>query len=129
MWAQFALPLDFASRDLDLLADLSEGFSGSDIQEVCRRLQRRKITGIASPEVVDAFQALQNVGIGEGAERRFLSSLRGRETNDVASALRDRNEKLYSHAALAQLLGISKATAYRKTLKKADSHGRRQKAG
>jgi DNA polymerase III delta prime subunit len=129
LWGEFSRSLEFSSRDLDLLADLSEGFSGSDIQEVCRRLQRRKVTGIASPEVVHAFQALQNLGIGEGADRRFLSALRGRETNDVASALRDRNAKLYSHAALADLLGISKATAYRKTLKRADPHGRRQKAG
>lgn len=129
LWAEFSRSLEFSPRDLDLLADLSEGFSGSDVQEVCRRLQRRKVTGIASPEVVHAFQALQNLGIGEGVDRRFLSALRGRETNDIASALRDRNEKLYSHAALADLLGISKATAYRKTLKKADSNGRRQKAG
>jgi MoxR-like ATPase len=128
LWDEFSEELEFVPRDLDLLADLSEGFSGSDIHEVCRRLQRRKITGIASPEVVDAFNALQNLSIGEGTDRRFLSAFRGRETNDIASALRDRNEKLYSHAALANLLGVSKATAYRKTLKKAETRGRRQKA-
>jgi len=114
MWIGFLKPIEFAERDLNLLVDLSEGFSGSDIQEVCRRLNRRRITSKAIPELKDAFSTLQNIGIGEGQDRRFLSGLRGNDANSIASALRDRNEKLYSHAALAHLLGISKATAYRR---------------
>ncbi|GMU68261.1 MAG: hypothetical protein AMXMBFR37_05940 [Steroidobacteraceae bacterium] len=129
MWTEFLRPIEFAQRDLELLADLSEGFSGSDIQEVCRRLQRRQITAQTPPEVTDAFYALQNIGMGEGEERRFLSALQGKEVEEIASALRDRNDKLYSHSALAHLLGVSKATAYRKTLKKADANGRRKEAG
>ena len=124
MWKQFLQPLDFSERDLALLVDLSDGFSGSDIQEVCRRLKRRKITSKQTPELKDAFQILQNVGIGEGQERRFLSAFRGKEANAVARALRARNEKLYSHAALAHLLGVSKATAYRRTLKGGKQNGR-----
>jgi hypothetical protein len=84
--------------------------------------------GAESSDVADAFHALQNVGIGEGTQRRFLSALRGKDAKDIASTLRNRNEKLYSHAALARLLGVSKATAYRTTLRKAESHGKRQKA-
>lgn len=123
MWLQFLRPLDFGNRGLDLLVDLSEGFSGSDIQEVCQRLQRRRITIQHEPELKDAFLILQNVGIGEGQERRFLSPLRGKDTNAIASALRARNTKLYSHAALAHLLGVSKATAYRRTLKGVKKNG------
>lgn len=114
MWIGFLKPIEFGERDLNLLADLSEGFSGSDIQEVCRRLNRRRITSQVVPELKDAFIILQNIGIGEGQERRFLSGLRGKDANSIASLLRDRNEKLYSHASLAHLLGISKATAYRR---------------
>lgn len=123
MWLEFLKPLEFAERDLDLLLDLSEGFTGSDIQEVCRRLHRRRITTQQSPELKDAFQVLQNIGIGEGGQRRFLSALRGKDVNAIARALRARNEKLYSHAALAHLLGVSKATAYRRTLKGAKQNG------
>jgi hypothetical protein len=39
--------------------------------------------------------------------------LRGKDVHAVATQLRDRNAKLYSHAALADLLGVSKATAHR----------------
>jgi len=123
MWLEFLRPLDFGERDLQLLVDLSEGFSGSDIQEVCRRLHRRRITTRHQPELKDAFQSLQNVGIGEGQERRFLSTLRRQSSEAIASALRARNPKLYSHAALAHLLGVSKATAYRRTLKQVKENG------
>jgi DNA replication protein DnaC len=123
LWLQFLRPLDFGERDVELLVDLSEGFSGADIQEVCQRLQRRRITIQHDPELNDAFQVLQNIGIGEGQERRFLSLLRGKDANAMASALRARNTKLYSHAALAHLLGVSKATAYRRTLKGEEKNG------
>jgi hypothetical protein len=53
------------------------------------------------------------MGIGEGEDRRFLSLLRGKDEQGVSTLLRDRNAKLYSHAALADLFGVSKATAYR----------------
>lgn len=115
LWRQFLAPLDFGERDVELLVDLSEGFSGADIQEVSQRLQRRRITNKHDPELKDAFQILQNIGIGEGQERRFLSPLRGKDANTIASVLRIRNTKLYSHAALSLLFGVSKATAYRWT--------------
>lgn len=117
LWLQFLRPLDFGERDIELLVDLSEGFSGADIQEVCQRLHRRRITTRRDPKMHDAFQVLQNIGMGEGQERRFLSLLRGKAPDTIARALRARNTKLYSHAALAHLFGFSKATAYRRTLK------------
>lgn len=123
LWSQFLQQMNFGERDLDLLVDLSEGFTGSDIQEVCRRLHRRQITIHHPPELKDAFQILQNIGIGEGQERRFLSALRGKGTGAIVSALRVRNTKLYSHSALAHLLGVSKATAYRRTLKGTKQNG------
>lgn len=122
LWGDFMRPRELEKRDLELLVDLSEGFSGSDIREVSTRLRRRSAMTGAKPELSDAFLVLQNVGIGEGAERRFLSSLRGLGNDEVAKALRNRDQKLYSHAALAQLLGVSKATAYRHV--KGDNRGR-----
>lgn len=123
MWAQYLQSLPFDERDVELLVDLSDGFSGSDIEEVARRLKRRRITNEQAPELKDAFQILLNLSMGEGEERRFLSALRGRDEREVAQALRTRNEYLYSHAALARLLGVSKATAYRRTRKESGSHG------
>jgi hypothetical protein len=113
MWEAFSQDLQLTSRELALLVDLSEGFSGSDINEVCVRLRRRRITKQEFPELKDAFEVLQNMGIGEGENRRFLSVLRGKDQHGIATVLRERNRKLYSHAALADLFGVSKATAHR----------------
>jgi hypothetical protein len=113
MWEAFSKDLEFTPREKELLVDLSEGFTGSDIHEVCVRLQRRRITKKEFPALKDAFQVLQNIGIGEGEGRRFLSLLRGKDEHGISAMLRDRNTKLYSHAALADLFGVSKATAHR----------------
>lgn len=113
MWMSFIQPLSFTEREIDLLVDLSEGFSGSDIHDVCARLHRRRITTQETPGLKEAFQTLQNLGIGEGEDRRFVSRMRGQDVHAVAGLLRERNAKVYSHAALADLLGVSKATAHR----------------
>ena len=115
MWTQFLGPLQFSPRDANLLIDLSEGFSGSDIREVCLRLDRRRISSNKTPELKDVFQVLQNMAIGEGEQRRFLAQLRGKDEHTIAGVLRERNPRLYSHSALAHLFGVSKATAYRRT--------------
>ncbi len=114
MWAHFSNELQFTPRELALLVDLSEGFSGSDIHEVCVRLRRRRITTKAFYSLKEAFQVLQNMGIGEGESRRFISAMRGKDEHGIATLLRGRNKKLYSHAAIADLFGVSKATAHRR---------------
>ncbi|AKG52889.1 FtSH [Dehalogenimonas sp. WBC-2] len=114
MWEQFMPPLDFNEHDVKLLVDLSEGFSGSDIQEVCRRLKRRRVVTKENPTLNDAFQVLQNLGIGEGENRRFLSQLKGMGPGVVAQILQDRNKKLYGKTALARLLGVTRSTIYRR---------------
>ena len=122
MWLQFTAPLEFSPREIELLVDLSEGFSGSDVRDVCLRLHRRRISTQKHPDLKDALQVLQNLAIGEGEERRFIAQLRGKDSSALATILRERNARLYSHAALADLLGVSKATAYR-WAKGVESHG------
>lgn len=113
MWAQFLPPLQFTPQEIELLVDLSEGFSGSDIRDVCLRLQRRQITNQKNSEMKEAFQVLKNIAIGEGEQRRFLSQIQNKGEHTIAITLRERNAKLYSHSAIAHLFGVSKATAYR----------------
>lgn len=113
MWAAFIAPLPLAEREIEMLVDLSEGFSGSDIHEVCARLNRRRIIAHEAPGLKEAFQTLQNLSSGEGECRRFVSGLRGKDVHAMAATLRERNSKLYSHAAVADLFGVSKSTAHR----------------
>ena len=129
LWQQYLEAFKFTDRDTEILVDLSEGFSGSDIFEVARRLRRRSITTQLKPGLSEAFQILQNLGMGEGEERRFVSALRGKDANAISVSLHERNDKLYSSAAIAELLSVSKSTAYRMTQKKAGKDGRQQEAG
>ncbi len=113
LWEQFVAPLPFSSHDIDLLVDLSEGFSGSDIREATLRLHRRRITAQVPPTVADALEALRNLSTGEGEAGRFLAKLSKASPEELASALRKRDAKLFSLSAIANLLGVSKATAHR----------------
>jgi SpoVK/Ycf46/Vps4 family AAA+-type ATPase len=122
MWAEFIQPFKVTARELELLVDISEGFSGSDIQEVCVRLRRRNITTKHAPKLNDAFLILQNLAIGEGENRRFVATFKGKDSPAIATALNKRNTRLYSFAALGNLLGVSKASAYR-WVKEADHNG------
>jgi SpoVK/Ycf46/Vps4 family AAA+-type ATPase len=113
MWEQLLQPLTFSARDVALLADISQGFSGSDIREAALRLHRRRVTTQTTPSLADAFRALQNLATGEGREQRYLSSLAGGSHEHIAAALRVREPSLYSLASIASLLGVSKTTAHR----------------
>jgi DNA replication protein DnaC len=123
MWAQFISPIELTSRDLVVLADLSEGFSGSDIRETCARLKRRLFASGKQLEMKDAFMVLQNLSIAGSEERCFASSLTNKDSIEIIRLLRERDQKLYSLAMLAELLGSSKATIHRLAKKEGVSDG------
>lgn len=101
-------------KDLEALIDLSEGFSGAEIHEVCQRLKRKEIIEKQKAGLDAAFLALQNVAVGEGESRcGAITSLKGLSRSEIAQRLRQRNPKLYSTETVARLLGVSKPTAHR----------------
>lgn len=114
LWQQFLPTMPERKKDVSALVDLSEGYTGADINEVCLRLRRKQITEKKKPELEDTFTALQNMAVGEGEARRTVfSSLEGLSNPDIAQTLRARDENLYSMETLGRLLGVSKATAHR----------------
>ncbi len=113
LWRNFLLGRFFDDKEVDILADLSEGFTGSDIEEASLRLRRQGITSDKEPVLHDALLVLRNLALGEGTGRRLLGSLRERDERQLASALRQRDKARYSYANLGRLLGVSKATAQR----------------
>ena len=66
-----------------------------------------------APRFQDLSPTLQAVAIGEGESRRFVAGLDASDLAGVGAALRRRNSKLYSHALLAELCGVSAPTTYR----------------
>ena len=113
MWHDFLSPITFSKADMNALVDLSEGLSGSDIQEISTRIKRRQKTLDVPVSLHDLFPVLRNLGIGGQESSSFISSLTQANDTELVSALRIRNPKLYSYALLSRLLNVSKATAHR----------------
>ncbi|MDP3758891.1 MAG: AAA family ATPase [Ramlibacter sp.] len=122
MWSDFLKPLEFSERDFALLGDLSEGFTGSDIREASARLRRKQVATGVAPGLKEAFPIVVNLATdAEGS--RFASILAGKESSAMVHVLRERDERLYSLAVIADLLGVSKATVHRLSKKEGDEHG------
>lgn len=113
IWLSFIEPVTFSERSIGILADLSEGFSGSDIREICTRLRRRQSISGKPPTLKDAFQVLLNLAIGGEESGRFVAQLANKDTDAVVHALRLRDQRIYSMAIIAELIGVSKATIHR----------------
>ncbi len=116
MWQEFIGPVKWSKHDLEILADLSEGFSGADIREVCLRVRRQSILSESEPSLKDAFIGLRRLSIGGHKNGNFLSKLSG-DDQSITLKLKKKNSKLYSNSSLASLLDVSKATAHRWTQK------------
>ena len=63
LWGDFLAPLSFSERELTLLADLSEGFTGSDIRETSARLRRRQVASGQPVALKDLFPILLNLAL------------------------------------------------------------------
>ena len=113
MWTHFSAPIEFTKRELALLVDLSEGFSGSDIREVCVRLNRQRLVYGEIPGFEKVFSIMRNMSTGERKESQVAWLTRGLKPEETVEVLRTRNPRLYSLSTLAHLLGVSKATAQR----------------
>ena len=123
MWSDFLSPIEFAERDVAVLADLSEGFSGSDIREAGARLRRRQTTTDEPLLLNDVFPILLNLAIGGDEAARFAARLANKDDSTIVHALRLRDERTYSLAVIADLMGVSKATVHRLSKKGDDLDG------
>lgn len=123
LWNEFLSSLDYNKKEILILADLSDGFSGSDIHDVAKRLIRAKVLKNSHPPLSEAFHLMRNAALGQAPGTRFLSSISNATSQEIAVALRERNESFYSHAVIASLLGVSKATAFRASRKGDIKHG------
>lgn len=113
LWAEFLGELDFSPNQLAALVDLSDGFSGLEIRDVCNRLRRRCVIQGVAPQFQDLFPALQRAATGQGETRRFVGGLDASDLRGVVAALRNRDPSLYRHRLLAELIGVSSATTHR----------------
>ena len=123
MWEDFISPLQLLPREVLVLADLSEGYSGSDIYEACIRLKRLQYTTNEPVKLSQVFFILQNLSAMGTFSTRYLSELDEANPYQIVRKLRERNDRLYTHAILAALLGISRSTVQRVLKHEIELHG------
>jgi SpoVK/Ycf46/Vps4 family AAA+-type ATPase len=122
MWKEFLDTVKMSDHEVEILSDLSEGFSGADIRDVCLRLRRQAIIAKAIPSLKDAFIGLKRLASGDAKNGKFILGL-GDHDSEIAKSLKQRNPKLYSSSSLASLLDTSKATANRWAKKEGAANG------
>ena len=112
LWGKFGIDEHFSKQKISILVDLSQGFSGSDIKEVCERIYRLQATSSKVP-FSKVISILTNLSIGSNNSPAVSSTLIGLDQEESIRLLRDRNKSLYSLSALAGMFGLSKATVHR----------------
>lgn len=122
MWSEFLKQLNWDQADIEVLADLSEGYTGADIREVALRLQRYQVVHKQNATLHDAFTGLRILLHGNCATNCFLMSLRNLSDQIITQKLKERNKKIYSHTVLSTLFNVSRATSCRWIKQEASSN-------
>ncbi|MGH7989373.1 MAG: AAA family ATPase, partial [Limisphaerales bacterium] len=112
-WFLFSRELNWSSKELKALADLSEGFSVAAIEGAANRVKQQVITRQAEPNLHAAIVALSSLARGESSTKTILSSIRLDEPHALAKRLRKRNPHIYSLSLVGEIAGLSKATMSR----------------
>ena len=112
-WELFSQGLDWSSKELKVLADLSEGFSVAAIEGAANRVKQQMITRQTTPNLNAAVTALSSFVRGESSAKTVLSSIRLDEPHALAKHLQKRNPQIYSLSVVGEITGLSKATMSR----------------
>jgi DNA replication protein DnaC len=117
LWTEFLGQDQVDSKDLDVLSDLTEGFSGAEIREAAFRLKRFQVLQQRPFTMDEGFSTLLRVGAAANSPgKKLVTRFSKLEPRLIARKLKRRNPRLYSHSQIGNLLGVSKATAHRWSL-------------
>ena len=121
LWKIFSDGLDWSSKGLKVLADLSEGFSIAAIELAANRVQQQVVTRQEEPSLRGAVVALSSLARGETAAKTFILGSNLDDPRELAKVLRRRDPAVYSLSIIGEIAGVSKATMSRQS----ERNGRR----
>jgi SpoVK/Ycf46/Vps4 family AAA+-type ATPase len=114
LWEVFSEGLDWSPKELQVLADLSDGFPGSSIESASTRLKQRLVTRQERPTLRGALTGLAQLQHGNSNRETVLTYSFLNNTAKLQKFLRSRNPSLYSLSMIAEIVGLSKATMSRR---------------
>lgn len=112
LWRQFASNVSLPEREIAVLADLSEGFSGAALKATADRLKMRTVTHQEAPSLQRAVRTLI-AHSGSAKPDRWLRLELLDDPVELHNTLTKRAPKLYSLATIAALTGQPKSTLSR----------------
>lgn len=114
LWTTFLKDkIAFSKNEICVLSDISEGFSGSDIKEICLKLFRYRFVNKKDVLLNDAYSYVHKFVQGNKESYPVLNLISNLDEKQKAKILKQRNDKLYTSSILAALLETSRATASR----------------
>lgn len=116
LWAQFLLPYTTEGIDLDHLAGISAGITGSNIEQVC--LDAKRATVLAGAKQISELELIRRMGLNIAITKGILLSTVEAEIY----WLRGWSPKYFSLRALAKLYGLS-TRHVGKIIKEGSEHG------
>ncbi|WP_218583508.1 anti-phage ATPase IteA [Pseudomonas sp. C1C7] len=120
LWAQFLLPYTIEGIDLNHLADISAGITGSNIEQVC--LDTKRATVLASGSEISELELTRRLGLNLAITSGILLSTVEAEIH----WLREWSPKHFSIRALAKLYGLS-TRHIGKVIKEGSDHGTQER--
>lgn len=112
LWQQFAGNVSLTEKEVEVLADLSEGFSGAALRATADRLKMRAITHQEAPSLQCAVRTLITHG-GTAKTARWLRSELLDDPVELHKVLTQRSTKLYSLTTISAITGQPKSTLFR----------------
>jgi MoxR-like ATPase len=112
LWRQFTASVSLPKREIEVLADLSEGFSGAALKATADRLKTRTITHRESPSLQLAVRTLVT-NAGAAKSNRWLRAELLDNPVELHKALTKRSSTLYSLSVLSALTGQPRSTLSR----------------
>jgi hypothetical protein len=114
LWREFLGADALSDHEFAAFTDLSDGLTGADIREACLRARRSSLVSGQALDAASLFETLLRVG-SASPDKTIVGQLATVAPHEIATTLKRRNSKVYSHSTIASLLGTSKATAFRWT--------------
>lgn len=110
LWEKFSNEITWTTKEIDVLSDLSEGFSSSDIKTTCNQVLRRWITQGEQWSLKTTVQTLLRLSQNNCSKFRISDLDNAKELHKKLQA---HNPKLYTQQIVGELTGVSRSTLSR----------------
>ena len=113
LWDLFSKEVDWSEGQLNVLSDLSEGYSVAAIEATTNRLRQKRFLTSSSPTLREALLFLTSYPqIGKPLIEGFSTSLPG-DPVEITKLLHKRDSSLYTLSIIGEIVGRSASTISR----------------